>query len=260
MLSAFQQALAIGVAEGMEVAVTGFAEELKKNVGDKSDLANVHKKVATEMQDAVLVAYDQSVAAHKKVEQRNSPARYKGKLRDALAASNNVVANADGFEFMNMRALRQKARHVGRLNWGAQGYAVSSESSPAYPLRLFGAEVGQVSFREQTRPAFALPPGLFFGQGVWTLPTGERRGTGAFYPLGEIKSAYLRGRVARRAALGFFGNETRGIRPRYFLEAGLEEMTRALPREYNNLVQDWMTRTGGQTKTITIKPRPRRRR
>lgn len=236
------------VRQGSVGALNGlaaYAKALEGHVGNREDLAGAHQKVARRMQTAMLAAYDSNVEARKGVEQRASAKRYKGQLRRRLADPRMVVADADGINYINLSILRQTARHFMRLNFGA-GAAAGGQISPSYPLRLFGVTLADVGFHQAPRPGFKLPSGLFFGEGGWTRPSGALRGTGYFVPL----------------RTGFkFDKETRGIEPRYFLEAGIKEMTVALPAQYNALMNSWLhdaaqSGTGpGQTFRDNIKVR-----
>lgn len=237
LVGMIQQAAADGIAgaaNGMQAVAAAFG----KQVGNKSDLTKAHENIGVRMQQATLDAYD-SLDLHGE-RQRESPSRFKGKLRPALADARQVNATANGIQFVNRNIMAARARHYARLNWGAAGIGYSGGPSRTVPMTLFGSTAGRLSFNEETRPAFQLPPGLFLGaNGRYTLPSGERHG-GKFVPLGELPRGYLSGRAAAAKNRGDFDKITAGIRARYFLEAGLEQVAEALPQEYNVLVQKWL--------------------
>lgn len=223
-----------GAANGVQAIAAAFASQL----ANKSNLEKTHEKVGKRMISATLAAYDTNVEGRKEQEERQSPARNKGKLRPALADDRMIAASARGLSFVNIAVLRARANHYRRLNFGTRGIGYGGEDSPTIPFTLFGAYLGGLSFNEQSRPAFFLPPGMFFDGGSWTLPSGSRRGTGQYFPLGELPRRQA-GQIATRKAKGAYDEEkpTAGIRPRYFLEAGIEQFAEAIPQEYDLLVQ-----------------------
>jgi hypothetical protein len=236
-----QRAATDGVA-GAANGVQALAAALAAQVGNRADLQKAHERVGRRMIAATLEAYDQNVEGRKKTEQRASPDRNKGKLRPALQSSKMVNATAGGIQFVNIAVLRGRARHYRRLNFGAQGKGVGSDRSPTIPFSLFGTHLRGLSFNQSARPAFQLPPGLFLEGGHYSFPGKKGPGTGVFIPLGELPRGSLTGRVAARARLGKFDKITRGIQPRYFLEAGLRQFAEAIPQEYDLLMQGWLAK------------------
>lgn len=223
-----------GAANGVGAIAAAFADR----VGNEADMTSAHQNIGERMQQATLDAYD-ALDLHGE-RQRDSPKRFKGQLRPALADARQINATARGIQFVNRSVMAARARHYARLNWGAKGIGYAGGPSRTVPMSLFGTTTGRFSFNEDTRPAFQLPAGLFLGaNGKYTLPSGDRRG-GKFVPLGELPRGFLSGRAASAKNRGVFDKITAGIHARYFLEAGLEQMAEAIPQEYDVLVQKWL--------------------
>lgn len=240
-----------GAANGVGALAAAFA----KSVGNPDDLARAHQNVGERMQDAVLNAYDARDLNGE--QERDSPKRFKGKLRPALADPRQINATGKGIQFVNRSIMASRARHFARLNWGAAGSGFSGGSSPRTPLTLFGDTIASISFNEETRPAFSLPAGLFLGpNGRYTLPSGSRR-DGMFVTLGELPQGVLAGRAVSARKRGVFNKPTRGIRAQYFLEEGIDQMVEAIPQEYNVLMQKWLNegKKGGRAYLSGLKVR-----
>jgi hypothetical protein len=244
----------VGAANGVAAIAAAFGAQL----GNKGDLKATHEEVGRRMIAATLDRYDTNVEGRKEQEERSSPARNKGKLRDALEDGRMVQATASGVSFVNIAILRARANHYRRLNFGTKGIGYGGQQSPTVPFTLFGTYLTGLSFNQDSRPAFVLPPGMFLAGGQYSHPSGSKIGTGQFVPLGELPRRQA-GHVASRVSKGLWDEDkpTAGIRPRYFLEAGIEQFSEAIPQEYDLLVQSWLDKGNkpGQAYLDTIKVR-----
>lgn len=242
-------AAAAGVlGAGNGVAAIGAA--IAALAGNRNDVRRIHGQVAGLMRQSVMDAYVTEVEGRKVVDSyRAGQNRLPGKLKPALSNPEMAVGTTRGINFINEGLLDREAKHWKRLNFGAQGTAVTNGPSPTFPVSLFGEQLFNIGLTEGPRPGFRMPAGLWRDSSGNVLRSGESADGGALSIPPSIHQFYP---TSKRL---FF--PTRGIQGRHFLEAGLETLVRELPFAYDRLVTGWIergTRAGRAFSAISVTP------
>lgn len=208
------------------------AQGLYKGLSDKGQLTKIHEDVAAAMRQAVKSSFEQTV--------HSKPGQYRegqnrisgGALKRAISNPSMAIGTAEGIDFVDEGRLDKEAIHWRRLNFGALGTKVPGRN-PAdlvVPFRFDDITLFSLAFKDTSRPAFSLPPGMFKSStGERRDFDPERRGMDQFYP-GSLYP--LMGRE--------HWTKTSGIKPREFLNAGLERMAKNLPVAYENMIDGWL--------------------
>lgn len=210
------------------------------------DRAELHRRLAQRGQDAVLRSFDQTrgrSTTNAALNRASAGSKYRryagGRLRAALASSAFWSADADGFDFINVGLLNDRAAQWARVNFGAG--PEGGGSLPPRSVRLGAMVIASLGLEEDARPSFRMPTGYFTdssGQPVSTRTAGAaffpamtgplRRGTeggGRTYKDGE-------GNVQR---IPMVRARMVGVRGRGFLDAGVTAIANDLGPGYQEL-------------------------
>jgi hypothetical protein len=197
--------------------------------GSRPALAHAHERVADRAQRAMLQQYESTLnPGHSAIRGYRPKSRLTGRLGNVLNDPDFVLASANGIAYGNITRLNKEARHWGRLNFGAGPRA--GRQGGTHAVRLAGG--ANFTLRSQ---GFA-SPNILMPEGYWRTAGGSFRSnkTGGGF---SVDKFFPTGKVANIP--------TQGTRARNFLDAGVEEMARALPQEYLKMYQNWsrMART-----------------
>lgn len=240
------RALIVEIADGIRNSVAdgyvGMNRQLEAflkgmDIGAKGDMQRVNRQVAAQARQAVVESYERNVEAVRRVPSYQRFNRRSGYLGRVVRRRDLVSADSQGVYFLPEDSLDKEAAHWRRLNFGAGDEAGGGYY--AYPLRLFGQTLGDLSFDMGPSPAFSLPKGFFIQGGKAVVPNSSYRGQGSvgkFIP--SRRSPY-------QPAI------TEGIRGRHFLEAGLEAISIGVEVGYADLMNEWIQRGGRKARAVT---------
>lgn len=226
-----------GGSRGANNLVRILAVGLGKNMGNPKEMRKAHVDVAKAMRQSVKSSYEQKV--------KSRPGEYRvgenrisgGALKRAIMDENLAVGTIEGINYVDEHRLDVEAAHWRRLNFGAKGTAVSNRKATRYPFRFDDVTLYTVGFRDQSRPAFSMPPGFFQdGGGDKVDRSPSRRGQDQFIWVrgGANMSPAVRNIIDGPVPV------TRGIESRNFLDAGLRTLTELLPPRYMTMVEGWL--------------------
>lgn len=156
-----------------------------------------------------------------------------GKMLQALGSADFFSATANGLQWGNIQLLDDTARQWHRLNFGAGGRA--GGASESYNVPGTGLSLG---LHDGPSPSFSMPAGMWLDdENRRHGPDAGRRGMDAFYPRRKLPGAgqklpthpdlHPAAISKQEAASGDI--ETRGIKGRHFMDAGVRRMARDLP-------------------------------
>lgn len=225
------------VARGAQGSGKAFAAFVRASeIGDGSDIADKHQKIAHQMKTAVLKEYDATVEARKK-QSYVTATRLSGRMRSALNNDIHYESDAGGIHFINGPAMSKEAAHWKRLNFGAAPRQNEAAGSRRVPLRLFGRSLFNIGFRIGPQPAFMLPAGFF-------------RGTAPGVPSAEFRGAQTGNPFFVNSKSPYQPELASGIEGRHFLEAGIDVMAKEMGPAYEDLLRKWVQGGGPKKKVI----------
>ncbi len=201
--------------------IEAFGRGLREHYGNEEDTKAFLEPVAEAMRLALLDGYGdvggylKTVEAAKQVgSYRGGAGRLPGAMIAALAHPSMAVADGRGISYINKTLLNKEAIHWMRLNFGAQGSAVSNRTPRMFPVYFDQRILFPVGSEAQVRPAFSLPAGRWtngservpFNKGSPSgelgrvsvdrfFPGGGGRGTKAVDGAGGKPSAYKTGGI-----------------------------------------------------------------
>lgn len=232
------------VINGMTASMVDVSQarsQMLRNIGrifanrrvDTERKKRMHAEIGQRGQRAVLNSYAQAVTAHKKVPSYRVGGGRKGRyaggaLRRAIGQSNFYEATATGLNFINRNELDKEAAHWHRLNFGAGDKAGKGRRAQVFQVRWGGLVAATLGLEDGPSPAFGLPVGFWIGgEGAAPgsgIPRVTKFGGGshqAFYPTGTTQRF-----------------PTDGIAARRFLDTGVREIARELPRAYEGYYRE----------------------
>lgn len=231
IMSALKRAGAAGAAEGVtrstQQALDAIGVALTNTTAANKVLKEANTRLVQSMRTAVLHSYDQVVTAQKHVESYRTGGPGKGgdnrfgggRLRHALEADENYVADARGIKFIDLDYMDKHAAHWYRLNFGAA--PLSGRPPFSYNWEIAGVSLGRLQLAYAASLPFRLPVGFFTE-------------SGAFYP-GKPSlwpDVTLATRIGRNTP-------THGIAARRFLDAGLDRFSKDFSATYSNALIEW---------------------
>lgn len=236
---------------GATNGVKRWAEAVGQNLGNERDLLRVHQEVAEMMRANVRRSFSAQFKGGNRY--RQGQGRISGGiLREAIFDNSLVAATPRGINFVDEGRLSRTAAHWARMNFGAKGAGMPDRKRTMYPIRFDDANVGRIGFNVGSRPAFSMPPGMWFSQEGKRVRPGEKGPADRFIPTRATAKRqtepYLytnRGETVGRArkktvSLGLHNKPTRGIRGREFLNPGVRTLAEQLPPRYMTLMEGWI--------------------
>lgn len=248
----------VGYMQGVKALAIGF----ENNLADSNDMAEMYRRIAEKMHEAVKEDFDAKV--------KSLPGRYRvgtgpatsggflmrysgGSLRRAIFNPALIQASSDDIRYIDEGRLFKEAAHWARMNFGTQPY---QRSPRMYPLIYAGVQVGRVGSMSKTRPGFDMPKGRWMTKGGQRVSwDAGRTGLDQFHLVGSGKGGkggrpggQRRRNTKRRYGVadgrsGVRGSglytRTTGIEPRDFLNAGYRVYAEEMPRELSTLVNRW---------------------
>lgn len=241
--------------------VDNFAKSTKNR---KSSFEKIYRQAGEAGQQAILKAYDKKHGRSRSYRQndRGKWRRYSnGALRRALASNEMWRATPSGLNFINPRFLDSQAEQWWKLSFGAAPRPVTPHK--AATMRFFGQSVKGFELEGKPSDAFAIPPGFFSTEAHAKTPKdGVRRDGGPnFYPVALMsglgapnqRSAKSRRELGRwlRSNGGTVRRMSQGIRGTRYLDAGVDEINRILPKLVEDQIMGWLdeARKGVKSKT-----------
>lgn len=227
--AALQKVMATG-ASGDQLRGLSKIFDLKKLERER---AKAHARVANSMQAAVQVEVDKIKGPS--YEPRKN--RLSGGLSRAVRQKDFGRGDQYGIKFLNRDAMNREAMHWQRLNFGTG--SLQSKAMIAKPKFGDSAHGARQLLDVTIKPIAVggggtlkdpvLPEGVFFhGGGSYLPPSSDFSRTGnPFYPTGRKK-------------LG----PTASIRPKHFMNAGLQRLEIELPKAYEDLFHRFINSAG----------------
>jgi hypothetical protein len=218
-----------------------------------------HQWIGEQAQRAVVSAYERRRPKRKLPSYRLNPKfprnrRYAGgALKRALQSSEFFRADERGLSFINETLLTKEARQWRRLNFGAGGGNVAPQKFPVRWGELLLANIGLDPVQV---PRVRLPPGRFVAPGSGgargAAQAAGAPGSGMFYPLGELRSAGPRARMAggggggrRMPSLTIFNAMYVDIQATRFLDSGVRALGMKIGPAYEKLYKEYFQRQAG---------------
>lgn len=228
----------VGMTRGANNGVRITAKAIGTEFGDPKDLLTIHERAAVKARSAVVRSFS-ATRATSVGEYRTGAGRISGgALRAHLATDPNFIrATATGVAFVDQAEMDRKVAHWRRMNFGALGSSVKGRTVESHALYIDQRIVGRIRVTTPPSKPFALPPGRWLsgeggGKSARVKFSAERRGMDRFYPGGGGRTNLV----------------TRGIKPRNFIDAGLEVLTRELSIGYTNQIDVWLARADAKVK------------
>jgi len=179
-----------------------------------------------------------------------------GKMVQALSSPDFYTATSRGMEWGNIQLLDDTARQWHRLNFGAGGRA--GGGSKSYEVAGAGISIG---LQDGPSPSFSMPAGMWIGSdGSRHRPDASRRGLDAFYPRRSVHGASnlpthpdLNPAAISRQEASSGSIETRGIKGRHFMDAGVRRIARELPLALDAYKKEKYMNVSRVTRRISVR-------
>lgn len=257
-----KNAVLIAAAQSTKMAadvLNEYADNLAKATKNRArTMQKVYEKAGQAGQEAVLKRYNAKHGRSKAYRQNDSGKwrRYSnGALKEALASKEMWKATPSGLTFINPRFLDARAEQWAKLNFGAA--PASQAAHRAAPMRFFGQNVPGFELGGDPGKAFSIPAGIFSSDiHAKTPEEGVEADKGKrFYPLAlmsgmgapstsahSLRSAKNRRDLSRwlRANGGTARRISKGIRGTRFLDAGVDEINKVLPKLVEDQIMTWL--------------------
>lgn len=214
-----------GTLRGVTGYISEFARLVNTKAADKRDVKQANERLAKTAQKASLARYDERRAQSSVGQYRMGANRVSGgRLRAAIASSDFVSSDVNGFGVGNVAKLNKEAIHWARINYSAgpqAGYV------PQIPVRFDERIVATLYSNRKAAPLWSIPPGAYFNEA------------------GEMHiSRFAKGRKRKIKA---------AHEPYHFIEEGFRAAAKQVGPEYETMMFDWLSKSGQDAKNFTTK-------
>lgn len=211
-----------GTLRGATGYISEFVRLVNTQVADKKDIKQANERLAKAAGDAALKRYDARRAAS------DTPGEYRmgegrvsgGRLRRAIASSDFVFSDEDGFAVGNITKLNKEAIHWARINWSAGPQATDY---PTIRVKFDQTTIASIASKPKASPLWNIPKGAYFTGGELHINPDSQK------PAYQIKKAHD---------------------PYHFIEVGFAEAAKRFGPEYETMMFGWLNKAGQDAKNF----------
>lgn len=212
-----------GTLRGMTGYISEFARLINTQASDDTDIKQANERLAKAAGVAALQQYDQRRAESDVGQYRVGKGRVSGgRLRRAIASSDFVYSDANGFAIGDIGKLNKEAIHWARINWSA---GPQGAHRPTISIKFDNRAIATLHSERAAAPLWSIPAGAYFN-GAGEMHISPRGG--------------MSQRVIKKAH-----------KPYHFIEAGFRAAAKRVGPEYETMMFGWLNKAGEDAKNFT---------